>query len=359
MDLILHIGTEKTGTTSLQSWLAKNRDALRREGIFFPASLGETRSIRMAMMAADHSSILPAARRVHKIKNAEDHAKFVKRVNRDFVAERFEKQNRDCPTCIISDEGLQVFLNTTEEIARMKEFTDQHFGRVRVVICLRPQVDYAVSFASTAARLGRKIDSEWFEAIDTSNLRFRYDLLVERWAEVFGAENLEIISYQRNPDSIQSFCNILSLERAKFQEAERENSFLDWRYIRLMNNIDPAIRKSLPGEIPGVAHKLKLRISKAQADRITECFEESNRRLVQQRSDISFDELMPRPDSYDERENLSLVSKKMREAPFINALLGKLTQDKLETGKTVRDVLKPVLNAGGAAVQRKRKGGGE
>lgn len=40
MDLIIHIGTEKTGTTSIQNGLHANRDALTQAGIYLPVSLG-------------------------------------------------------------------------------------------------------------------------------------------------------------------------------------------------------------------------------------------------------------------------------------------------------------------------------
>ena len=36
MNLILHIGTEKTGTTSIQKFLKKNIDQLGRNGVFVP-----------------------------------------------------------------------------------------------------------------------------------------------------------------------------------------------------------------------------------------------------------------------------------------------------------------------------------
>jgi hypothetical protein len=36
MKLILHIGTHKTGTTSLQAWLANNREALAANGVSYP-----------------------------------------------------------------------------------------------------------------------------------------------------------------------------------------------------------------------------------------------------------------------------------------------------------------------------------
>ena len=38
VDLVLHIGTEKTGTTSIQEFLKKNRDKLRKKGVYIPQS---------------------------------------------------------------------------------------------------------------------------------------------------------------------------------------------------------------------------------------------------------------------------------------------------------------------------------
>ena len=41
MDCVLHIGTEKTATTLLQSWLYSNREALSAQGVFLSSVLKE------------------------------------------------------------------------------------------------------------------------------------------------------------------------------------------------------------------------------------------------------------------------------------------------------------------------------
>ena len=38
MELIIHIGTHKTGTSSLQTFLATNRSVLIKHGIYYPES---------------------------------------------------------------------------------------------------------------------------------------------------------------------------------------------------------------------------------------------------------------------------------------------------------------------------------
>jgi ubiquinone/menaquinone biosynthesis C-methylase UbiE len=42
MKLVLHIGTEKTGTTLLQDWLYANKAALSEQGVFLSAVMGQT-----------------------------------------------------------------------------------------------------------------------------------------------------------------------------------------------------------------------------------------------------------------------------------------------------------------------------
>ena len=42
MQCILHIGTEKTGTTLIQNWLYANQEALSEQGVFLSEQLGKT-----------------------------------------------------------------------------------------------------------------------------------------------------------------------------------------------------------------------------------------------------------------------------------------------------------------------------
>ncbi|HSC18190.1 MAG TPA: hypothetical protein VLC74_04670, partial [Rhizomicrobium sp.] len=53
MELYLHIGTEKTGTTSIQAFMAANRALLKQHRILYPRSPGETNHIGLAGLAQD------------------------------------------------------------------------------------------------------------------------------------------------------------------------------------------------------------------------------------------------------------------------------------------------------------------
>ena len=51
MKLILHIGTAKTGTTTLQHWFASNRESLQVQGIYYPNSLGKVNHRKLSLFA--------------------------------------------------------------------------------------------------------------------------------------------------------------------------------------------------------------------------------------------------------------------------------------------------------------------
>ena len=51
MKLILHIGTAKTGTTTLQHWFASNRESLQAQGIYYPKSLGKVNHRALSIFA--------------------------------------------------------------------------------------------------------------------------------------------------------------------------------------------------------------------------------------------------------------------------------------------------------------------
>lgn len=65
--VILHIGAEKTGTTTIQEFLTLNRERLLAQGVHFPMSVGLKNHTRLAVCAAfDKRGICLNASRKHK-----------------------------------------------------------------------------------------------------------------------------------------------------------------------------------------------------------------------------------------------------------------------------------------------------
>src|ERR1043165_5358722 len=50
----LHIGVEKTGTTTIQAFMAKNRQALTKKGVLYPRAPGNENHVGLTIYAADN-----------------------------------------------------------------------------------------------------------------------------------------------------------------------------------------------------------------------------------------------------------------------------------------------------------------
>lgn len=177
--LVVHIGTQKTGSSALQAYLAEHSDLLLKQGIHY-LKTGRARS---------HGDL------AHALHGRADMALW-QRV-------REEIQGSTSPTQIISAEGLWV----TDPILLKNELPAAL--PVRIVVYLRRQDRYLQSLWKQAVAGGRKTDfGAWLEERTS---RGDYFSTLERWASAFGAESLIVRPYER-PDganTVADFCRIV------------------------------------------------------------------------------------------------------------------------------------------------------
>ena len=194
---LVHIGPQKTGTTSLQGAFHKNRMALAEHGVHYA---GPTRQPRAAAAAVTLGKVLPG----HPADSPDKWPALVKEV-RGSTAERV----------VISAE---MFANA--EPAAARTIIDDIGGdHPHVVITLRPLARLLSSMwqQQVQGKLRLSYD-EWLQAIfadtvttsnartfwrrhrqvSTSNARtfwrrHRHDALARRWADVVGADNVTAI----------------------------------------------------------------------------------------------------------------------------------------------------------------------
>jgi hypothetical protein len=151
MKCYLHIGTEKTGTTTLQKFLALNRDLLESMGYFYPHTLGNTNHLKLPLMG--YEGYRPDdLMRLQDIYSDQDHQHLKKRT---LSALQRELRQAASPSIILSSEHVQSRLRTTQEIQRLKEFLLQAGTReVVVIVYLRDPAELANSLYSTSVKCG-------------------------------------------------------------------------------------------------------------------------------------------------------------------------------------------------------------
>jgi hypothetical protein len=154
MDTILHIGTEKTGTTTIQAFLAANRRALLARGLAFTSSMGAENDRDLATYAIRDEEFNEDALIALDIRDRE-----AKRQLRTSIEQRLAAELaalRDIADRVIfSSEHLQSRLKSPAEIATLHQLLRrQGLNVTRVIVYLRDPAQIIWSMYSTALRNG-------------------------------------------------------------------------------------------------------------------------------------------------------------------------------------------------------------
>lgn len=290
----LHIGTEKTGTTSIQGFLSKNRAKLEEQGILYPRSPGNHNHTALTVYAlrkAKQSSI----RRSSGVFGPEEVTKF-----RDRFLDALDKEIRDssAPVVIFSNEHLSSRLLRKAEVARVKKLCDNYADEMKIVVYLRNQVDFLVSSFGTGIKSG-STRAFPFPLRDRRLRTMNYFVLLDRWRKVFGRENLIVRRFERahfvDGDLFADFAAQIPLDISGFTRTEARNEALDARELAFLREfnarvprwldkkvLNPARGNIVPALVNLSGSGPRLSVSPEIATQIAEEFERSNKRVAEE-----------------------------------------------------------------------------
>jgi hypothetical protein len=319
MRLLLHIGTEKTGTTSSQAWFRDNREALRRQGVLYPVSLGDADHRKLSVCGRDPRMPDDGFIR-YGIGSPEQHAAFVGQVREAFEREVDSVEEGGIDTVVVSSEHLHSRVVSRTMVASVREFFGDRFETIRVVVYLRPQVDLAVSFLGTAAKHGTRVTTSWFDDVQPGNTYYNYDALVGRWEEGFGEGSVDVVQYARGESFANDVCRQCGLDTTCMPGIGRHNTSSSLQFVAMMNAVNdggegrlPAIiRDRMSAYLAGVGGS-PLSIGRDLAETVQSRFHESNARLAARRPELSLAALNGDLRTYDTDSNLETLD---RSSPF-------------------------------------------
>lgn len=192
--LVLHIGVEKTGTTSLQMVLSESEDTLAKLDIYYPRSPQEKSDRSHKLLAG---AFIPHRRRSFLAPRNRD-------IDRTELLDRLsaELDQTAASTVVISSEHLHSRYHSDTECAELVQaLSSIGFEDITVVAYLRRQDHLvqaayreAVRFGScerpevVAANIGKRQGMFWFG---------NYEQLLNRWALTVGRENVVPRIYDR------------------------------------------------------------------------------------------------------------------------------------------------------------------
>ena len=237
--VVLHIGLPKTGTKTLQGAMDLNRDLLRQHGFLYPVLPG-VRHAGLALYAATEKASPDLRARA----GVAVHDRLVAFVDEFPSRLAAALAGPGVHSVILSSEHCSSALSTVEEIARLHRVLSPLAREIRVIVYLRRQDHVAISFYSARMKSG---DTDEFEFVEP--VWFDYLALLDRWAEVFGRDNLVTRIFepaQLHPDGLLADFS-LAIGFEPYQELRRPpslNQSLDvhaLEFLRRFNAHLPAL----------------------------------------------------------------------------------------------------------------------
>jgi len=197
MRCIVHIGTEKTGTTALQSALRGQRDFLSEHGIFYAGAPGDLNSRRLAAVFTPFRVSDDFLVR-HDLAEPEKFVAWRDRTLSEFCDE-IEAAGERHDTYVLSSEHFSSRMLTDEAVIELAQFLSAQFVEIRVVCYLRRQDEMAVSRMNESLRAG--FPQRHFPTIKGDGpLPQLYDYfgMFKRWSSAFGDASIHFRIFERS-----------------------------------------------------------------------------------------------------------------------------------------------------------------
>lgn len=189
MKIIFHIGTEKTGSKSIQEFLYLNRKEFKKQKITSLRSLGLKNHQKIAVLCMDQQKA-DAYTNEHNVDDIVNRQHW-----KDNLSKKIHKELEYCgkwaSTVIISSEHLHSRLSTSHEIQRLKSIFDEFATEYQVVFYLRRQDQLSVSLDSTRVRLYGS-SSSVLHQIKKNKQYYNYFQLYRLWESVFKKNQITI-----------------------------------------------------------------------------------------------------------------------------------------------------------------------
>lgn len=205
MKLLLHIGSPKTASTSIQWFCRLNRDLMRTEGFFYPPTPDGIPGFNFLARAL---------------------AKGTKDIVERFLTEAHaQARKNNCHSVIISAEsffGLALFSENFRPSRQLEnEFWEKHkcfvedleeacaaYESVDIICYLRAQDEFAASLYHQKIKGGAKTQKDFEDFARDRRRALDYERRIAIWASVFGRNHIHLKNFGAvKADVIRDFCH--------------------------------------------------------------------------------------------------------------------------------------------------------
>jgi hypothetical protein len=214
--LVIHIGSHKTGTTTLQKWLFDNPNFLAEHGVSY-VTAPHKRNMHTAVGFVQAGKIVPQGWHVTR-------------------PNILVQQLIDAPeqTVIASSENFSFFFEK-RAVSGLHELVKNHFEQIQIVVYLRRQDSHAVSHYQEGAKPNRGAEEQLFghslSALPAANknldLYLDYERRIGSWLDVFGPENVTVRIFEPaklvGGDVVTDFLDAVGVQASNLPSVEKKN----------------------------------------------------------------------------------------------------------------------------------------
>ncbi|WP_231133869.1 hypothetical protein [Campylobacter coli] len=335
MTAYVHIGTEKTGTTSIQEFLYINKSIIQKQNYFFAQSIGIKNHWDLAFLGYSLNK-----KDSYILNNSLWNFQAIKQHKKNIFS-KIKDEVKFNHKIIFSSELLQSRLTRKREIVKLYTFFKKiGFTNIKVICYIRDANEMLRSLLSEAIKW-EEIDSfELKEEKEEYKLGYKKNLFhfhhicnhkqtLQWWGEVFGKENLIVRLFDKNEfyqgDLLKDFIHSIGLEwDDEFIIPPKQNESLDLLGIDLLRRINKFLplfcnnaRNIFRGDLHHFAVKhftskdshLKFQPPKEVVQSYIDYFEESNE-WVRKEFFPHKERLFPKKDLSNYKENYELKEMK-------------------------------------------------
>lgn len=185
MRLVLHIGTEKTATTTLQHFLYHNRAALAARGVGLSDICGAPNNRWLAGYCQPHHQFDNFFRAIGLRSPEEKQAAFADFPDR-FAA---EVAGLTGDVMVLTSEHCHSRLTDKASLTTLRDLLAPHFSDIRVICYFREQAAVVKSLYSTAIKGGKNATfPDFLKSCTPKSLRYNYAASADLWTDVFGQD---------------------------------------------------------------------------------------------------------------------------------------------------------------------------
>jgi hypothetical protein len=214
--IFLHIGSYKTGSTSIQRFLLDHAELLRQKGIaFYHGQFSKENHLELYVAALRYER--DSFAKLGACKHITFDANFTHEIGAK--VQRFLCRCHE-PAVVLTSEGLSL-LRYPDEIDRLRVMLDAANAEVKVILYLRNKKDFLRSYTNQLLKVKGRTPSKDFNSalyVEPDTWLTDYDALIATYERGFGARNVIVIDYDEQMKGegnvIPSFLRVLGIDAA-------------------------------------------------------------------------------------------------------------------------------------------------